>query len=117
MYFLSDEKDTEINQTTEIEIEDADFPTNFISNKNRKRKISSKLDDIDTNSNKIIRPPKNKNHIYMEENIFMGFFSQEASWFPCRVVGVGSSGMDYSLIEFLGYGDRTEVSNSFIIFF
>ena len=47
--------------------------------------------------------------MYLEGNILMGFYAEDAAWYPCRVLGVAPSGPTHSLVEFLGYGNKAEV--------
>ena len=77
-----------------LEMMSKDLPLTF-GNSKRKRKKRQRLTSVnntgspsfDGDRSRRIRLPRSKHHMFLEQNIMMGFYNDDGNWYPCRVLG------------------------------
>lgn len=100
------------SDTEEPALLEDDFPSQFGTCKKRKRKRAKSVPpptETPVIPGMRVQLPCNRNHMCLENNIFMGLYDEQ--WFACRVYGVGPSGASYSVVEYFGYSGTAEASS------
>lgn len=85
------------------------LPLSFATSKKRTRKVKK---ETSPSYRFRVRLPRKDKHVMLEHNIFMGLYSGDWCWYPCRVIGVSPKGSRYSVVQYLGYACREELLRS-----
>ena len=113
MHGQHEEEDMRNEEELAVEMLSKDLPLSFGNPKSKckkKRKIvntTNKTESMLSSNNvekKTIRLPRSKHHIFLEQNIMMGYYNEDGNWYPCRVLGNGHIGIYVLIIKLLLYG-------------